>query len=237
MSGTTERTILFITGNQGKLSEVQAYLDGIPHVHLKALSIDLPELQAATSAEISRLKAVEAFRVVNKLTPHDPLPPDGTPVLVDDTSLGFRALNNLPGAYIKWFLKSIGSEGLVKLTEGFRVPGDADNTHRLAVASCVFSYCTGSDTNGKPHVVQFVGECPGRIVDTPRGAKGFGWDPIFAPEVNTSGTPYSHTFAEMEVAEKNVISHRARALEKLHAYLSAAPQSGGAHLLHTPVAA
>jgi XTP/dITP diphosphohydrolase len=54
---------------------------------------------------------------------------------------------------------------------------------------------------------------PGEILEKPRGNMGFGYDPVFLPE------GYSKTFAEMDMAEKNSISHRARALEKLLEFL------------------
>ncbi|CCW63876.1 unnamed protein product [Phytomonas sp. EM1] len=219
------KTILFVTGNAGKLREVQHSLSGLSHIHLEAVGMDLPELQAPTAAQISSLKAVEAFRRVNNF-------PDGnhnvramkedegkgglTPVLVEDTSLGFDVLNGLPGPYIKWFLSSLGSEKLTRLAEGFN--NHQDDHHRIAAAVCIFSCCYGVDeVTGEPLVVQFKGVCPGKIVDAPRGENGFGWDAIFAPE--QQNPPYAKTFAEMDIAEKNKISHRSKALVLLKEYL------------------
>ena len=59
----------------------------------------------------------------------------------------------------------------------------------------------------------FEGEIPGRIIDERRGEKGFGYDPIFVPAGETK------TFAEMDEAQKNSISHRARAVKKLVEFL------------------
>ena len=67
-------------------------------------------------------------------------------------------------------------------------------------------YSNGSYTS-------FEGEIQGSIVEVPRGTQGFGYDPIFQPENET------RTFAEMSLAEKNLIAHRARALEKFKNYL------------------
>lgn len=58
----------------------------------------------------------------------------------------------------------------------------------------------------------FIGEIKGRIV-RPRGESGFGWDPVFQPD------GYSKTFAEMGADEKNAISHRFKAFEKLRVFL------------------
>jgi XTP/dITP diphosphohydrolase len=67
-------------------------------------------------------------------------------------------------------------------------------------------YSNGSYTS-------FEGEIQGSIVEVPRGTQGFGYDPIFQPSTET------RTFAEMSLAEKNLIAHRARALEKFKNYL------------------
>ncbi|MDE7077633.1 MAG: non-canonical purine NTP pyrophosphatase, partial [Alistipes sp.] len=65
--------------------------------------------------------------------------------------------------------------------------------------------------NGEEHL--FEGIVEGRIIDTERGAEGFGYDPLFQPEGSGS------TFAEMDAAAKNAVSHRGRAVRKLAAYL------------------
>ena len=56
---------------------------------------------------------------------------------------------------------------------------------------------------------QFEGEVHGKIIDQKRGTEGFGYDPIFVP------TGYQHTFAEMDLKEKNGLSHRAKAIQKM----------------------
>ncbi|KHN95432.1 Ham1-like protein [Metarhizium album ARSEF 1941] len=116
------------------------------------------------------------------------------PVLVEDTALCFNALAGLPGPYIKWFLAGIGHEGLNNLLAAY-----ADKS---AEAVCTFGYCEGP--GHKPII--FQGKCPGNIVPA-RGPTHFGWDPIFEHD--------GKTFAEMDGAGKNKISHRSRALEKL----------------------
>ncbi|KAK1835824.1 hypothetical protein QBC39DRAFT_339703 [Podospora conica] len=121
------------------------------------------------------------------------------PVLVEDTCLCFNALNGLPGPYIKWFLKSIGHAGLNNLLAAY--------DDKSAKAVCTFAYSPGP--GHEP--VLFQGITDGKIVPA-RGPGDFGWDPIFEYE--------GETYAEMDKAKKNAISHRGRALEKLQAWFA-----------------
>lgn len=122
-------------------------------------------------------------------------------VLIEDTSLCFNALKGLPGPYVKWFLDKIGLDGLNKLLVGF--------DDKSAYAQCLFAYCPGP--NREP--ILFDGRCSGRIVSA-RGPNAFGWDPIF--EVDGTGK----TFAEMDKNQKNLISHRSRALSLVKDYFA-----------------
>ncbi|KAK3359269.1 putative inosine triphosphate pyrophosphatase [Lasiosphaeria hispida] len=121
------------------------------------------------------------------------------PVLVEDTCLCFNALNGLPGPYIKWFMKSIGHSGLNNLLAAYE--------DKSAKAVCTFAYSPGP--GHEP--ILFQGITDGKIVPS-RGPGNFGWDPIFEYE--------GQTYAEMDKAEKNKISHRYRALEKLQAWFA-----------------
>lgn len=216
-------TVFLVSGNKGKLVEVQHYLTKA-NIIVEAVKIDLPEMQNSSADKISYDKAVEAYRVVNKMPVGEPLRNGGTPVLVDDTSLEFDALGGLPGPYIKWFLDRLGVEGLLKMVKGFATPEEAEDAelvsplHRQAAAVCIISYCYGVDeAAGAPLVKQFRGVCRGALPAVPRGGVGFGWDSVFAPAAQNP--PYAKTFAEMSVEEKNGISHRAQALEMLTTYL------------------
>ena len=79
---------------------------------------------------------------------------------------------------------------------------------KSAYAQCIFAYCENKDAEPK----LFIGRCEGTIVE-PRGENMFGWDPIFQPK------GYQETFAEMDLEEKNKISHRGRALEQVKVFL------------------
>lgn len=122
------------------------------------------------------------------------------PVMVEDTSLCFHAMKGLPGPYIKWFLDKLGLDGLNKMLFGF--------DDKSGYAQCIFALKMNKDDDPKV----FVGQTMGKIVP-PRGLTTFGWDPIFLPDGQDL------TYAEMKVEDKNKISHRYRALDKLKLYL------------------
>lgn len=183
------KTITFVTGNAKKLEEVVAILGpNFPH-KIVSLKLDLPELQG-TPQYICIEKCKEAARRVQG------------PVIVEDTCLCFNALKGLPGPYIKDFLGALEPEGLTKLLNGFE--------DRTGYAMCLFGFSEGVD---KP-VDILEGKVPGKIVESPRGSRDFGWDPIFQPE------GYDKTFAELDKSEKNKISHRSLALHKLMEHLT-----------------
>ena len=112
------------------------------------------------------------------------------PLIVDDTGLFVDALNGFPGAYAAFVQDSIGNAGMLKLMNGV--------SSRSAYFETVIAY---ADENG---IETFSGRVNGEIITEERGSEGFGYDPIFA--VGTK------TLAEMTLAEKNLVSHRARAL-------------------------
>lgn len=118
-------------------------------------------------------------------------------VLVEDTGLSFDAWNGLPGALIKWFLHTVNNEGILKMLES--------ENNRKAQAKTVVGYFDGVEYR------LFEGTINGSISREVRGENGFGWDKIFIPD------GYEKTFGEMDVLEKNKISMRKVALEKLRA--------------------
>jgi non-canonical purine NTP pyrophosphatase (RdgB/HAM1 family) len=175
--------LLFVSSNPGKAREVEAIL-GTP---VERLALDVPEIQALDVAEVVRQKALTAYQHA------------GRPVVVEDTGLYIDALGGLPGALVRWFLVTVGPEGICAL-----IPPDAD---REARARTAVALCDGES------VEILTGETRGEIVLSPRGKEGFGWDSVFQPLGAT------RTFAEMEQAEKNVYSMRRQALERLRGRL------------------
>ncbi|KAH6572514.1 hypothetical protein BASA50_010678 [Batrachochytrium salamandrivorans] len=177
-------SVVFVTGNDNKLREVQAIVgDALPQ--LTAHKLDLPEMQG-TPQSISSDKARAAAALL------------GRPVLTEDTSLGFVALNGLPGPYIKWFMESVGHAGLNTMLAGF--------PDKSAFALCIFAYCEP----GKDPIL-FQGRTEGCIVPA-RGPTVFGWDAVFQPD------GFDLTFAEMDKNIKNSISHRYKALALVKAF-------------------
>lgn len=175
-------SLYFITGNKGKLAEAKVI---IPEI--EGLDIDLPEIQGVAAHKIIEAKLKSAFEY------------QLGEFVVEDTSLYYEGLNGLPGPLVKWFLETVGTEGLYKLAKGF-------DTYE-ATAKTIVGYAKD------PNSIQFFeGNIGGRVVE-PRGEQGFGFDPVFQPE------GYNQTFAEMGQDEKNKISMRKAAFEKLKIYL------------------
>lgn len=173
------------TGNANKAGEIALIL-GRP---LEQLALDLPELQAIEVAEVIGHKARAAFALA------------GRPVLVEDTGLYFHAWNGLPGALIRWFMDTVGNEGLCRMLDAFH--------DRSATARTCLGYFDGQ----QEHI--FTGEIRGSIAPHPRGASGFGWDAIFIP------AGWEKTFGEGAPEEKHAISMRRRAVEALRDHLAA----------------
>lgn len=154
------------------------------------VALDLHEIQSLSLAEVVEAKAREAYTVVQRL------------VLVEDVSLAFTALNGLPGPLIRWFLTTLGNEGMCRLLDGF--------PDRRALARVAFFLFDGSQPR------TFLGERRGTVATEPRGEGGYGWDPIFIPE------GFTKTWAEMTDDERRVTSMRKTALDILQNYLAGA---------------
>lgn len=171
-------TLYFITGNKNKFDEVRAILSNV-----EQLDIDLPEIQDRDAKNIIRAKLGEAFNYQER------------ELMVEDTSLYLDCLNGLPGPLIKWFLDTMGNEGLTNLAE--KLGNDK------AEAKTVIGYA-----KNREEIYFFEGSVMGKIV-APTGKSNFGWDPIFQPN------GCDKTFAEMTGEEKNKVSMRKIAVEKL----------------------
>ena len=134
----------------------------------------------------------------------------GLPALADDSGLVVEAIAPYPGIYSARFysLEVFGkeeptpSEDSANIRKLLRVLKDKENRNAKFVATVLLYLGDGKG-------IFTEGEVKGKIIDTPRGNKGFGYDPIFVPE------GFNVTFAQMELQQKQKISHRGRALKKL----------------------
>lgn len=191
----TKPTVVFVTGNANKLKEVQRLLSNVTKYEVTNQNLDLEEIQESSLEEIARKKIIQAMAAL----------PKGQRIVVEDTALGFDALNGLPGAYIKWFLKRMSLDEIVKMLEPFE--------KKTAEAITTVAY---SDENGDIKI--FQGIIKGNIVK-PRGDLGFGWDAIFEPLVE-EGNKDELTYGEMTKEFKNTLSHRGKAFQLFEEYLN-----------------
>lgn len=169
--------IYFVTSNKNKFAEARAIIP-----ELEQRNLDLHEVQELDIKKIieDKLSRVTVF-----------------PAVVEDVALEITMLNGLPGPLVKWFIKALGSQGIVNL---------APNATARAVA--VVGYKTADEQTRF-----FEGTIEGTIVH-PRGSSGFGFDSIFQPKGETK------TFAEMTREEKARYSHRGKAFRKLKEFLN-----------------
>jgi XTP/dITP diphosphohydrolase len=131
-------------------------------------------------------------------------------VIADDSGLEVDALGGAPGIYSARYAgtNATNKERIDKLLEELaRV--DATKEQRGARFRCGLALARNGEVLGT-----FEGIVEGQIADRPRGSRGFGYDPIFVPN------GFQQTFGQLRPAEKNQLSHRARALEKLRAFLN-----------------
>lgn len=195
---------LFVTGNHNKAREAAEILG----IELRSIALDLPEMQDLDVAQVAAVKAAAAREALGA--------PD-SPILVEDSGIIVEAWNGLPGALTKWFLASVGNEGILRM-----LSGEEDRSAR-AVCAVAIAFADTYALASRQSVRVFLGEVGGRISPEPRGSGGFGWDPIFVPE------GYSETYAELG-PRKHEDSHRARALraarEAIRAGLEAPPPAG-----------
>lgn len=130
----------------------------------------------------------------------------GVPALADDSGLIVRALNNAPGVYSARYASDDASDwdNLQKVLHEMR-----GVTDRRAAFKCFIAIARPDG-----EAITFGGSCDGAIAPRPRGSSGFGYDPIFL-----CGPFLRQTFAELTDNEKNLISHRAKALGSMYRHL------------------
>ena len=178
--------INLVTSNIGKVREFKQILE--PEIKVNHIKISYPEMRSDKSEEIARQSAEILAEKLKK------------PIVVEDSGLFIKALNDFPGTCSAYIHNRIGLEGIIKLMIGIK---NRQCTYKSAVAYC--------EPNKKP--ISFLGEEKGKVAESIRGNFGFGHDPIFIPEGDNK------TYGEMENV-KEVKKFRRRAVEKLKDYLS-----------------
>lgn len=190
------RKLVFATNNAHKLEEIRAILgDKVEVLSLKDIQCDADIPETADTLEGNAvLKAEYIYRHY------------GLDCFADDTGLEVEALNGAPGVYSARYAGGEGHDSEANMRKLLaEMEGKTNRKAQFRTAICLIE-------GGAEHL--FEGVVKGEIIEEKRGASGFGYDPVFMPE------GYTETFAEMGSEEKNRISHRARAVQALCAYLN-----------------
>jgi len=186
--------LVFATHNEHKLNEVQRMLPKeITLLTLDEIGCfeDIPE----TSNTIEGNAIQKALYIKEKY---------GYDTFADDTGLEVAALDNAPGVYsARYAGEAKNNEANIDLL----LANMKDKQERQAQFKTIFALCLGEDLH------TFEGIVRGEITHERKGEGGFGYDAVFLPE------GYTDTFAQMSADQKNSISHRGRALQKLSTFL------------------
>ena len=187
-----ESILYFVTGNENKFSEISRIFKNnkLPYKLLQ-LDVDPIEIQADSLKDVALFKLASVKKEIN-----------GSFFVEDAGFFVDRPLNGFPGVYSSYVFKTIGNEGILNLIK------NCENAEAHFSAIIALYY--------KPldEIYTFEGIIKGKISEKIRGSHGFGYDPIFIPnEFN------GKTFSELTITEKNSISHRSIAINKMIQFL------------------
>jgi XTP/dITP diphosphohydrolase len=186
--------IIFASNNLNKIREINNILgNSFTLLSLRDIDIneDIPENEMTLEGN-ALYKASYIYKA------------SGKNVFADDTGLEVEALNGRPGVHSARFAgeNKDPDANIEKLLSMLEKETNRNARFRTVIALIL---------NGKEYL--FEGTVTGKIIKERKGNQGFGYDPVFIPDGK------SVTFAEMDIEEKNMISHRARAFEKLRHFL------------------
>ena len=187
--------LIFASHNEHKTTEIRQLLP--PEIQLLSLNDlnyhDEIEESAATLEGNALLKATHVFTLFK------------LPCFADDSGLEVEALDNSPGVYSARFAGEPKNDdrNISKLLDDLK-----ESTNRSARFRTVITLILPTTS------LSFEGIIEGEITHEKKGSNGFGYDPVFQPNES------SITFAQMSMEQKNTISHRALALEKMISFLS-----------------
>jgi XTP/dITP diphosphohydrolase len=197
--------IVLATRNKKKIEEIARITVDFP---ISVLSLaDFPHCpETAEDQDTFEGNAVKKAQEACRCT--------GKPALADDSGLEVDALGGAPGVFSARFAPDAESgndpRNYLKLLQDL---GSLPDDRRGARFVCCLALAYPDGT-----IKTFIGYSPGRISHEARGGKGFGYDPVFIPE------GYERTFAEMPAEEKDALSHRGKAIEKLAEFLHSLPR-------------
>lgn len=192
------KTLLIGSRNRGKAAELSALLEELDWDVLTLNEFpEVPEpVEDGATFEENALKKARYFSERF-----------GVCCVADDSGLVVDALGGAPGVFSARYsgLNATDVTNNEKLLAALKDVPEQGRTARFVC--CAVLVCPGSE----PHVEMGLAE--GSIAGSPRGGRGFGYDPLFVP------AGFDRTFGEMEISEKHSLSHRGKALRKLRAYL------------------
>jgi XTP/dITP diphosphohydrolase len=182
--------IIFASQNQNKIREISALMP--EHIRISGLDAAVFKEELPETGDTLEANALQKARFVFEHS--------GKACFADDTGLEIFCLDGRPGVYSARYAGEAknADDNIAKILAEMK-----NCTDRSARFRTVIAFVDGKEEH------LFEGIVEGRISNDKHGQKGFGYDPVFVPDGS------SKTFAEMELEEKNSMSHRARALKKL----------------------
>ena len=195
----SEMRIVFATGNQNKLKEAKEYLEPLGHnveqllVAGKAPDFIEPQIEDLQQVTLSKLEQAIAMMPKSELS--------SCAILVEDSGLFIDSLKGFPGVYSSYAYKTIGPRGILRFMGQTKLRG------------CEYRAVSILFMQGKK--ISKTGICRCEISLEITGNGGFGYDPIFIPEVSDG-----RTFSQMSESEKSSMSHRGKSLKALSEAIS-----------------
>ena len=200
MKSSEELKLLLATKNSGKAAELQSLLSGVPNIGIHSLA-EFAEFASVEETDSSYVEnAIRKARFYAIET--------GMWAIADDSGLEVNALDGRPGVISARY----GGEGATDLDRMRLLLKELDQVSPWERQARFRSIVAVANRDGE--ILQVAeGVCEGAIAFEPRGINGFGYDPIFVP------LGYDRTFAELSAAEKDLISHRAKAFRLTKKFL------------------
>lgn len=202
--------LLFATRSKGKQVEVRRVLEAAGHTAVFPDEAGVPETIAEEQLEVS-----DSFETNARSKAEYFLKKTGLPTVADDSGLEVFSLGGLPGVRSKRWAGASGSPLQIDQAnnaELLRRLSGAPESRRRARYRCVLVFLRSPSAIPET----FEGVCGGRILESPQGEGGFGYDPLFFAD------ELEKTFGEADPEEKDRVSHRGRALARLLARLAPA---------------